>query len=98
MEHRPLFTVDGRATCRSTAPRLVFSPAMLECDGNASAGAAPDDPVPRTWGRVSMLDGDLATAVLARLIGNAAPGRWWADPAAGPARCDTWSCDHHLAR
>jgi divalent metal cation (Fe/Co/Zn/Cd) transporter len=37
----------------------------------------------RTEGRVTLVDGILATAVLAGLIGNAALGWWWADPAAG---------------
>ena len=36
-----------------------------------------------TEGRVTLIDGILAAAVLAGLILNAALGWWWADPAAG---------------
>jgi divalent metal cation (Fe/Co/Zn/Cd) transporter len=36
-----------------------------------------------TEGRVTMVDGILAVAVLAGLTLNAAAGWWWADPAAG---------------
>jgi divalent metal cation (Fe/Co/Zn/Cd) transporter len=41
------------------------------------------NPVLRTEGRVTMIDGILAVAVLAGLALNAAAGWWWADPAAG---------------
>jgi divalent metal cation (Fe/Co/Zn/Cd) transporter len=37
----------------------------------------------RAEGRVTLIDGILATAVLAGLALNAALGWWWADPAAG---------------
>ena len=37
----------------------------------------------RTEGRVTLIDGILATAVLAGLALNAAVGWWWADPVAG---------------
>ena len=37
----------------------------------------------RTEGRVTLIDGILATAVLVGLVLNAALGWWWADPAAG---------------
>ena len=37
----------------------------------------------RTEGRVTPIDGILATAVLLGLVLNAAVGWWWADPAAG---------------
>ncbi len=40
-------------------------------------------PVLSTEGRVTMIDGILAVAVLAGLTLNAAAGWWWADPAAG---------------
>ena len=36
-----------------------------------------------TEGRVTLIDAILATAVLAGLVLNAAPGWWWADPLAG---------------
>ena len=51
--------------------------------GKARTGRALDNPVPRTEGRVTMIDGILAAAVLAGLALNAAAGWWWADPAAG---------------
>jgi divalent metal cation (Fe/Co/Zn/Cd) transporter len=51
--------------------------------GKARTGAALDNPVMRTEGRVTMIDGVLATAVLAGLVLNASLGWWWADPAAG---------------
>jgi divalent metal cation (Fe/Co/Zn/Cd) transporter len=51
--------------------------------GKARTGRALDNPVLRTEGRVTMIDGILATAVLAGLVLNAALGWWWADPAAG---------------
>ena len=51
--------------------------------GKARTGAALDNPVLRTEGRVTLVDGILATAVLLGLVLNAAAGWWWADPAAG---------------
>ena len=51
--------------------------------GKARTGAALDNPVLRTEGRVTAIDGILACAVLLGLILNAAAGWWWADPAAG---------------
>jgi divalent metal cation (Fe/Co/Zn/Cd) transporter len=51
--------------------------------GKARTGRALDNPVLRAEGRVTMIDGILATAVLLGLTLNAALGWWWADPAAG---------------
>ena len=51
--------------------------------GKARTGRALGNPVLRTEGRVTMIDGILAAAVLAGLVLNAAAGWWWADPAAG---------------
>jgi hypothetical protein len=51
--------------------------------GKARTGAALGNPVLTTEGRVTLVDGLLAVAVLAGLIGNAAAGWWWADPVAG---------------
>ena len=51
--------------------------------GKAGTGAALGNPVLQTEGRVTLIDGILATAVLAGLVLNAALGWWWADPAAG---------------
>jgi len=42
-----------------------------------------DNPVLRTEGRVTFVDGVLALAVLLGLVLNAALRWWWADPAAG---------------
>ena len=51
--------------------------------GKATTGRALGNPVLRTEGRVTMIDGILAVAVLLGLVLNAALGWWWADPAAG---------------
>jgi len=51
--------------------------------GKARTGRALGNPVLRTEGRVTMVDGILATSVLLGLALNAALGWWWADPAAG---------------
>jgi divalent metal cation (Fe/Co/Zn/Cd) transporter len=51
--------------------------------GKARTGRALDNPVLRTEGRVTMIDGVLATAVLLGLALNAGLGWWWADPTAG---------------
>jgi len=51
--------------------------------GKARTGRALDNPVLLTEGRVTVIDGVLAVAVLVGLILNATAGWWWADPAAG---------------
>jgi len=51
--------------------------------GKARTGRALDNAVLRTEGRVTVIDGILAAAVLTGLVLNAAAGWWWADPAAG---------------
>ena len=51
--------------------------------GKARTGRALGNPVLQTEGRVTMIDGILAAAVLAGLVLNAGLGWWWADPAAG---------------
>lgn len=51
--------------------------------GKARTGAALGNPVLRTEGRVTLVDGLLAAAVLLGLLLNASLGWWWADPAAG---------------
>ncbi len=56
---------------------------FLLAAGKARTGRALGNPVLRTEGRVTMIDGILATAVLLGLTLNAALGWWWADPAAG---------------
>jgi divalent metal cation (Fe/Co/Zn/Cd) transporter len=50
--------------------------------GKARTGRELGNPVLITEGRVTLVDGILATAVLGGLILNAAAGLWWADPAA----------------
>jgi divalent metal cation (Fe/Co/Zn/Cd) transporter len=50
--------------------------------GKARVGAALDNPVLRTEGRVTLIDAILASAVLAGLVLNAILGWWWADPLA----------------
>ncbi|TWF82618.1 cation efflux family protein [Kitasatospora viridis] len=50
--------------------------------GKARTGAALDNPVLRTEGRVTLVDGLLAVAVLIGLVLNSALGWWWADPVA----------------
>ena len=49
----------------------------------ARTGAALENAVLRTEGRVTFVDGVLASVVLLGLVLNAALGWWWADPAAG---------------
>jgi divalent metal cation (Fe/Co/Zn/Cd) transporter len=51
--------------------------------GKARVGAALDNPVLKAEGRVTMIDGILATAVLVGLLLNAAANWWWADPLVG---------------
>lgn len=51
--------------------------------GKAATGAALDDPVLTTEGRVTLIDGLLAAAVLLGLVLNSLAGWAWADPAAG---------------
>lgn len=48
----------------------------------ARTGAALGNPVLATEGRVTLVDGLLAVAVLAGLLLNAGLGWWWADPLA----------------
>jgi divalent metal cation (Fe/Co/Zn/Cd) transporter len=51
--------------------------------GKARTGRALNNPVLQTEGRVTVIDGVLAAAVLVGLVLNAVAGWWWADPAAG---------------
>jgi len=51
--------------------------------GKTSTGRALHNPVLIAEGRVTTVDGLLATAVLLGLILNATTGAWWADPLAG---------------
>jgi divalent metal cation (Fe/Co/Zn/Cd) transporter len=51
--------------------------------GKTRTGTDLGNPVLTTEGRVTLIDGALAAAVLAGLILDAVLGWWWADPAAG---------------
>jgi divalent metal cation (Fe/Co/Zn/Cd) transporter len=76
--YRPRHSVLGIAWTAVTAV-VMFALAA----GKAKTGRALDNPVLTTEGRVTMIDGILAAAVLAGLALNAGFGWWWADPAAG---------------
>jgi divalent metal cation (Fe/Co/Zn/Cd) transporter len=76
--YHPRHSVPGIAWTAVTAA-VMFALAA----GKAKTGRALDNPVLRTEGRVTTVDGILAVAVLAGLALNAAAGWWWADPAAG---------------
>jgi len=75
--YHPQHSVIGIIWTAATAV-LMFALAA----GKARTGRALDNPVLRTEGRVTMIDGILAVAVLAGLVLNATLGWWWADPAA----------------
>jgi divalent metal cation (Fe/Co/Zn/Cd) transporter len=64
-----------------TAVTAVVMFALAE--GKARTGKALDNPVLQTEGRVTFVDGLLATAVLVGLVLNATLSVWWADPLAG---------------
>jgi divalent metal cation (Fe/Co/Zn/Cd) transporter len=76
--YHPRHSVPGIAWTAVTAT-VMFALAS----GKARTGRALNNPVLRTEGRVTMIDGILATAVLAGLVLNAGLDWWWADPAAG---------------
>ena len=76
--YHPRHSVLGIAWTAVTAAAMFALAA-----GKARTGAALGNPVLRTEGRVTMIDGILAAAVLLGLALNAAAGWWWADPAAG---------------
>jgi divalent metal cation (Fe/Co/Zn/Cd) transporter len=75
---RPQHSPIGIAWTAVTA-LLMFALAA----GKARTGAALNNPVLRTEGRVTLIDGLLAVAVLVGLLLNAVFGWWWADPIAG---------------
>ncbi|MGX7681226.1 cation transporter [Jatrophihabitans sp. DSM 45814] len=51
--------------------------------GKRRTGTALNNPVLLTEGRVTVIDGLLAVAVLVGLVLNATIGAWWADPISG---------------
>lgn len=73
-EHSPL----GIAWTAVTAVAMFALAA-----GKSRTGAALDNPVLATEGRVTLIDGLLAVAVLVGLLLNSLSGWWWADPVAG---------------
>ena len=78
MRHRAAHSSLGIAW--TAAPPLVMFGLAA---GKARTGRALGNPVLVSEGRVNLVDGLLATAVLAGLALNAALGWWWADPIAG---------------
>jgi divalent metal cation (Fe/Co/Zn/Cd) transporter len=76
--YRPRHSVLGIVWTAVTAAAMFTLAA-----GKTRTGRALDNPVLRTEGRVTMIDGVLAVAVLLGLTLNAGLGWWWADPAAG---------------
>jgi divalent metal cation (Fe/Co/Zn/Cd) transporter len=76
-EYHPHHSVPGIVWTAVTAA-VMFGLAA----GKARTGAALGNPVLATEGRVTLIDGILAAAVLSGLALNAALGWWWADPAA----------------
>ena len=61
----------------------VTAAVMFALLGKARTGRALDNPVLQAEGRVTLIDGILALAVLAGLVLNATLGWWWADPVTG---------------
>lgn len=78
MGYRPHHSTLGIAWTAITAA-VMFALAA----GKAATGTALGNPVLRTEGRVTVVDGILAVAVLAGLALNAGLGWWQADPLAG---------------
>ena len=76
--HHPRHSAAGIVWTALTAAAMFALAA-----GKARTGRALGNPVLRTEGRVTTVDGILAVAVLLGLLLNAALGWWWADPAAG---------------
>ena len=78
VRHHAGHSVPGIAWTAATA-LVMFGLAA----GKARTGRALGNPVLVGEGRVTLVDGLLAAAVLAGLVLNTAAGWWWADPAAG---------------
>jgi cation efflux family protein len=75
--YRPGHSALGIAWTAATAAAMFGLAA-----GKARTGRALGNPVLITEGRVTLVDGILAIAVLAGIALNAAAGVWWADPLA----------------
>jgi divalent metal cation (Fe/Co/Zn/Cd) transporter len=75
--YRPGHSVPGITCTALTAAAMFALPA-----GKSRTGKALGNPVLVTEGRVTLVDGILAVAVLAGLVLNAVAGWWQADPLA----------------
>jgi divalent metal cation (Fe/Co/Zn/Cd) transporter len=75
---RPRHSVVGIAWTALTALAMFALAA-----GKAKIGTALNNPALLAEGRVTMIDGILAAAVLTGLLLNTFAGWWWADPASG---------------
>jgi divalent metal cation (Fe/Co/Zn/Cd) transporter len=75
--YRPGHSILGIAWTAVTAATMFMLAA-----GKARTGRALGNPVLSMEGRVTLVDGILASAVLAGLALNAGAGLWWADPLA----------------
>ena len=75
--YRPGHSILGIAWTAVTAATMFVLAA-----GKARTGRALGNPVLSMEGRVTLVDGILASAVLAGLALNAGAGLWWADPLA----------------
>lgn len=73
----------GRSTIGIAWTALTAVVMFVLATGKRRTGRALSNPVLQAEGRVTYIDGLLATAVLAGLALNATLGAWWADPAAG---------------
>jgi divalent metal cation (Fe/Co/Zn/Cd) transporter len=78
VQHHAATSRTGAAWTAATAA-VMFALAA----GKTRTGRALGNPVLIAEGRVTVIDGLLACAVLLGLILNAAAGWWWADPGAG---------------
>jgi divalent metal cation (Fe/Co/Zn/Cd) transporter len=72
----------GHSALGITWTALTAAAMFALAAGKARTGRALGNPVLMTEGRVTLVDGILAVAVLAGLALNAAVGWWWADPLA----------------
>jgi divalent metal cation (Fe/Co/Zn/Cd) transporter len=76
--HRASHSIGGITWTAITAVVM-----FLLAFGKQRVGAKLDNPVLVTEGRVTLIDGFLALAVLVGLVLNEAFGWWWADPIVG---------------
>ena len=72
----------GRSPLRIVWTAVTAAAMFALAAGKARTGEGTGQPVLVTDGRVTLVEGILAVAVLAGLALNAAAGLWWADPLA----------------